>query len=128
MRGNEMLEDVGITVVLLFMVPIIAISLLVFGIALLYASPLFILGLIIFIVISLKRKDKPNYVMGKIKLIKIPKAVTNVLKTIIKMIFGLLIVAIYLWIMLNIPIGWALIITLSICGYAAGKQLGKGGN
>lgn len=128
MRGNEILEDILIVLALLFIVPIVAVLLLFFGVALLYASPIVIIAFCIWISIMVRRKENKKVTMGKIKLIRIPKSVSDVFKTITKVIIGILVLAIYLWIMIHIPIWLACTITLSICGYSVGKQLGKGGN
>ena len=123
MRGNEWCEDIISVAVLMILVPMVFLFLLVSGIALLYASPFVIIALIALFFIWLKKRDKPKMRLGTVKLITIPKPLATVLMAIVKIVLGFLIVAAYLWVMINIPVGIACIITLSLIGFATGKKL-----
>lgn len=124
MRCNEFLEDTLGVVVLMLALPIAFGLLFVVGLSLLFASPfvLVILGALLLIWVKSRpqQKERPGRVK---KVFKFPKPLATALLVIIKVLITLLILAAYLWFMLHIPIGWALIITFCIVGFAAGKKL-----
>jgi len=122
MRGNELCEDILSVVVIMLILPIAAGLLFMIGVSLLYASPLILIALMIGFVVWLKRRPKPRIRPGRVKF-TIPKPLAAVSMVIAKVLLGILVMAAYLWFMVNIPIGWALIITFCIVGFATGKKL-----
>ena len=124
MRGNEFIEDTLGVVVLMLALPIAFLLLFVVGLSLLFASPFVVVILVILILIWIKNKPQQRERPGRVKKVfKFPKPLAAVLLVIIKVLITLLILAAYLWFMLHIPMGWALIITFCIVGFATGKKL-----
>ena len=126
---REILEDISICIALLILTPIVALVLLFGGMVLLWASPIFLAIYILIFLIWVKKRDKIRLRKGKVKLIVLPGPLKRFIGKVFSIILGILILALYLWIMLFLPIWLSGTITCCVIGYGTGLQIGKkGGN
>lgn len=91
MRGNEIVEDILIVTAVFFLIPIVFVLVLVFGIALLYTWPLILWTFVIMFLLWQKKRSKNEIHKGKIKLIKVPDWVKKATIVIISIPISILI-------------------------------------
>ena len=117
LNDDEKFENFLIIVMALIIAPILFVLVLVLGCALIYLLPFLIIGAIIWLMLYIKRHEKTTVTMGRIKLVKLPKPISEGIGSIAKTFLGLVVMLIYIFIMACIPFQLACLITLILIGY-----------
>jgi hypothetical protein len=114
MRGNEIVEDILIIAAVICIMPIMLLSLLVFGVSLLYTWPIVLWALIILFVVRAKKHHKQQVTMGRCKPLKVPDVVKQAAALCISIPITILILVLMACGLILMPMKWAAIV-ITMC-------------